>query len=362
MAQVIVIDSNTAKSSAKDTLGKLNSLGFSSPLLIADSSPAGLAEEQFLSTQTASLSACLKQAAENSKEDTFIFINGSIVISEEHLSRMLSQATTFKPNNFKYYAIAAKDDIIDFPESSAENLIALFSSAPSIPFLCISMPRAFLRKQTELTGKTAVEAMAQLFILAVAENEEIIKLIEELDIPLSTEASHSLKLTNAGASLCLRTAIEACNIEDLFPNHAWNSYQEESIAACYHTLAAIFIRLDDLTSASECLLYSDELEDSPRSLALKALIAHRRGETLGAVANMISSLQQYEIRKRNDTTHYLSFAPSDFNQINSRLQAGLEALNNRDNSQALSNFAEAVFDFDHFYRETGVDKLGKLIN
>lgn len=62
---------------------------------------------------------------------------------------------------------------------------------------------------------------------------------------------------------------------------------------------------------------------------------------------MVSSLQQYETRKNDDNkSHYLSFKPNDLEVVNSKLHAGLEALNLRDNESALSYFAEAVFDFD----------------
>jgi hypothetical protein len=102
------------------------------------------------------------------------------------------------------------------------------------------------------------------------------------------------------------------------------------------------------------LKLSDQLEDSPRSLALKGIIAFDRGETLGAVANLVSSLQQYELRKKSDGSHYLSFAPNNLERINSNLNAGLQALNKRNNEAALEHFAEAVNDFDTFYTEHGV--------
>ena len=138
-------------------------------------------------------------------------------------------------------------------------------------------------------------------------------------------------------------------IEELFPNHAWETFQAESLAACYHVLAAYFIKLGDLESAEDCLQQSEPLEASPRTLALRALISQRHGETLGAVANMVSSLQQYEQRKNPTTAHYVSFQPKDIEVVNVNLKDGLEALNRKDNAEAFNKFSEAVFNFDGFF-------------
>ena len=112
---------------------------------------------------------------------------------------------------------------------------------------------------------------------------------------LQTKRFH---LQSAETARLLRSIVNNCNIEDLFPNHDWTQHGQESAAAAYHSLAALFIKLQDTEAAMECLAFSDQLEDSPRSLALKGLIAIEKGETLAAVANMVSSLQQYESRKK----------------------------------------------------------------
>ena len=155
----------------------------------------------------------------------------------------------------------------------------------------------------------------------------------------------------------IQTLVNSCNIEDLFPFHSWEMYQEESAAAAYHALAALFVRFGDIESAQECIRLSDQFEDSPRSLALKALVARTKGETLGAVANMVASLQQYEMRKREDTKHYVQFSPRNIEKISDNLQSGLAALNRADNETALQHFSEAVFSFDSFYSEAGIATL-----
>jgi tetratricopeptide (TPR) repeat protein len=191
-------------------------------------------------------------------------------------------------------------------------------------------------------------------VQATIEGEEVERLNSQVEVSSFDISSADCILSNARMASLLRLAVNNCNIEDLFPEHAWNEHQEESAAAAYHSLAALFIRFGDTESALECLKLSDQLEDSPRSLALKGIIAFDRGETLGAVANLVSSLQQYELRKKRDGNHYLSFTPSNLERINSNLNAGLQALNKRNNEVALEHFAQAVNDFDTFYSEYGV--------
>jgi len=144
------------------------------------------------------------------------------------------------------------------------------------------------------------------------------------------------------------------NIEEMFPNHNWITFSKESAAASYHSLAALFLRFEDPASAEECLACSEQLEESPRYFALQGLIQKANGETLGAVANLVSSLQCYEERKTKSGNHYLSFSPGNLDALKAQLADGLDALNKRDNSRALESFSEAVFTFDSFYAEHGV--------
>ena len=181
---------------------------------------------------------------------------------------------------------------------------------------------------------------------------EAFQLAAALCLESSLVSRNEAAAMNAPAALraqALKSFISIIPIEDIFPNHAWDAHLNESLAACYHTLAAYFIKLADFDSALDCLRHSDTLEDSPRALALKALISQANGETLGAVANMVSSLQQYEQRKDPSAPHYVSFQPRDIEVVNAKLKDGLEALNRRDNETALNKFTEAVFNFDEFY-------------
>lgn len=155
----------------------------------------------------------------------------------------------------------------------------------------------------------------------------------------------------------LRAVVAILMIENLFPNLPWSTHKEEALASAFHSLAAMFLKLGDTLSAEDCISQSEPLDDSPRALALRAIISRRKGETLGAVANMVSSLQQYEQRKKDNGTHYTTFSPRNIEVVNNKLKAGLEALNQRDNEAALGNFSDAVFEFDGFYAQFGLELI-----
>jgi tetratricopeptide (TPR) repeat protein len=175
----------------------------------------------------------------------------------------------------------------------------------------------------------------------------------------SASLSTIATLSDEALARILKATVDAFNIEELFPNHNWISYSQESAAASYHSIAALFLRFGDSESAAECLDCSERLEESPRYFALQGLIHKQKGETLGAVASFVSSLQCYEARKADNGKHYISFKPGNLEVINSRLVDGLNALNKRDNDGALTCFSEAVFNFDPFYAEHGVLSSGK---
>lgn len=150
----------------------------------------------------------------------------------------------------------------------------------------------------------------------------------------------------------LRELLQVANIEDIFPNNNWGAFAKESIAISYHILCAMFIKFGDLTTAKECLNLSANFVDSPRNLALRGLIALQQNDDLNAVANIISSLQLYEKRKKDIINiEKISSEPSRLNIIEEKLNEGLAALNQRDNHKAATIFADAVYKFDDFFEE-----------
>jgi hypothetical protein len=160
----------------------------------------------------------------------------------------------------------------------------------------------------------------------------------------------------------LQGVVEGSAIEDLFPEFSWSDADKErdfeESALC---LAAMFLKLQDLELAEACVDQAQSLNgESPRALTLKAMISKAYGETLGAVANLVNSLQQYEQQKAKGAAEGRTAASSlNIEVINYRLKEGLEALNQRNNDEALEKFASAVFAFDPFFERQGLslDKL-----
>jgi hypothetical protein len=278
-------------------------------------------------------SACLQRAAKH--RTVVLMMNGSTL----HPVRDLKESGSF-------LTIITDRSEENLENLRADNLTNWIQSIDQLPFSAIAFSADIAEEimDSQSFGSAAIRAI----VVAISKGVE-------LDIRITAAPSTGTPLTSEEKSSGVREVIENFNIEDIFPTHPWSGRGEESAAACYQALAAIFLRLNDPQSAQECLSWSDKFEDSPRSLALKAFIARENGETLGAVANMVSSLQQYELRKKENTNHYVSFTPRNIEVINSHLVAGLEALNNRNNEAALENFTQAVFNFDSFYSDFGLD-------
>lgn len=148
-------------------------------------------------------------------------------------------------------------------------------------------------------------------------------------------------------STLLHCLIAECTIESLFSQYNWQQLPQESAATSYHDLAALFLSSNDPESALECIHLSEHFMDSPRSLALKGIIAKQKGDTLTAVANMVSSLQCYESIEKDTIIgfHRLSVDKYD----TECLETGLKALNSKDNVKAFSQFSKSVRSCDSFF-------------
>jgi hypothetical protein len=301
-----------------------------------------------ISAQSQSLADSVMQVLRTSKEPVLL-LSSTIRASAAQIEEM-SEA----PASAALELFANADSISDAQElanSTPDRLVARIAQESSWSMGAMMISAEFAAEvATKVTGKSFAEIATKTIILAIGNQENI------ESTTLAGDCFFEITLSVNEQAQALRTMINNFNIEEMYPNHNWSQHEGEAAAACYHTLAAMFIRLGDLDSAAECLRLSDQLEDSPRSLALKAFIARERGETLGAVANLVSSLEQYEHRKVQDGSHYLNFNPQDIEVINQKLSAGLDALNKRNNQQAMEFFAEAVYNFDSFYADNGLGK------
>jgi hypothetical protein len=306
-------------------------------------------------TEGEALAATLQKAAALASNSQLIIADARVA-SFSFLKRFSDSAVINPSSTFEIAFIEHGQESIHLLGFLPENIIPTIGLYPHLPLQIFRVEKT-LALSTNLSLETSIAWGAALLIKAISDNQEIIIQPETIRFDSTYSLDDIALIRDQERAEILKYAIENNNIEDLFPHHAWNDHHQESAAASYHSLAALFVRLGDSESANECLRHSDNLEDSPRSLALKGIIAHEKGEVLGAVANLVSSLQQYETRKRNNGQHYLTFQPKDIENINSKLLAGLEALNKRENKIAFSHFAEAIFKFDDFYTTYGVDKI-----
>jgi hypothetical protein len=353
MLSIIVLEEGK-RANTDVTLQSIRSSATNHQLTIIGTAPeSGRANERVIK-RGSSLAHDLQSVIAASAAEQILIISGGLALSERAFADLISNGAS-STSSIAYPAMQIGEELIEHLDHEVSSIPSQIGASEYLPFGIALVRREFAIKHGNLTGDSLSNIIAQLYVIAVANNENVDRM--PVTIEVDSDSASILSLAALDRAATLRIAISNCNIEELFPTHAWSIHHEESAAAAYHSLAAIFIKLGDFESAQSCLNLSDQLEDSPRSLALKAMIALNQGEVLVAVANLVSSLQQYETRKKGSSEHYLTFNPMDLNEINTRLCQGLEALNRRENKDALGHFAEAVFNFDSFYKEFGLDVL-----
>jgi hypothetical protein len=350
MVQVIVIQNGASAEQMANAVNAIPTELRGSVTTIGNDTVTGTTH---ISAQKFSTPSCLEMAIEKASSKHILLIDANITPTSSTLKSMTEQMSS-ENLAFLFAPIEHGQDIINISETSVEAMLALVSSEAHLPLTCCSFKKSLVKGN--LDGDTSLDIMASLLMLAVTQAEYVTSANMSVGNGQSIDMGR-LNLSRTARARCLRLLVNSTNIEELFPHHAWGAHREESAAASYHTLAALFIRYGDTNSALECLGVGDRFEDSPRSLALKGLIAIERGETLTAVANMVSSLQQYEARKKANNSHYVHFAPRDLDAISSNLNAGLEALHRKNNEEAVNHFAKAVFTFDPFYTQLGVAQI-----
>ncbi|MDC0358042.1 hypothetical protein OAO01_04430 [Oligoflexia bacterium] len=367
MTSIIVLENKAIKSDIEQTMSAVKQQQNSRAILLTEDSALNLKEQEGIRISVRSadlLSTDIQSVLETVTDNVVIFIDARMKPSAEQLEQFVTKSNAMSAA-IGCCSFESDSTTIELPQIGADSLVQCLSRESNWPFTMIAINKALLLGE-DLEAQSASEYFGKAMIKAISEGEAIDSSSINFEIDQSDmERMESLtSLSHIELAECLRHAINSFNIEDLFPQQAWKLHGNESAATSYHTLCALFIKLEDAESALECLSLSDQLEDSPRSLALKGLIALHKGETLEAVANMVSSLQEYEKRKAgdNDSKHHLRFTPNNLEVINESLQSGLEALNKRDNSAALDYFADAIFNFDSFYQDYGLDQYRSRMN
>jgi hypothetical protein len=359
MHTAIVIDETGNQSALQDTTQLLNDVNTFADIIVVSTSarPENLSIGLWISAET--LAEGLIRATEMAASKRVLIVSSALAFKFTDLSKLTGEIESCPVLEHIIVAPETEDGMLDIPEIAPESIVSSISRFESWPLLCVATSRYALGAIRLGTALTVTEVLAQALIRATAEGDSVRVLTSITPLVKASTAAAASELSTAARARLLRSAIDALNVEELFPQHNWLTFSQESAAASYHSLAALFLRFSDPASAAECLSCSEQLEESPRYFALQGLIQEAQGETLGAVANLVSSLQCYESRKAKDGKHYLSFSPGNMEILKTRLAEGLDALNKRDNTRALQSFSEAVFTFDSFYAEHGVNKSQK---
>jgi hypothetical protein len=354
MHTAIVIDDSGSQSSVQDTVQLLSDVKAFADIIVVsrraspDSFPMGI----WIAAD--SLVDGLSQATALAASKRVLVVSSSLAFSFTDLSKLVAEIENRSVLEHIIVAPMADDSVLDLPEVSPDTIVQAINRYDVWPLMCVSTSRYALSVVDSERCESTAEVILQGLIQSISDGDSvrISSIINPLVHPAAAEVLCAL--SPAAKARCLQAAVDGMNIEELFPNHNWSKFSQESAAAAYHSLAALFLRFQDPETAMQCLVCSERLEESPRFFALQGLIQYAQGETLGAVANLVSSLQCYEARKKGDGNHYLQFSPSDLDTIKARLAEGLDALNKRDNAKALASFSDAVFRFDPFYTEHGV--------
>lgn len=359
MAGIIIIDGESRQGwDGTASINKLAEKVGGEISLIAPNLPDKLARGiSFISRGESSVTACIQLAAQRMESTWVLLVNGMQCLNNEAIDSL----ACFSPGNrsvgFMYLPSTEPSEQIT--DITAADLIGKLTSQTAWPFQIVAVRRETLAAVSNNSTEGFVELAVCLMIQALSQGGNVAEFQGKSKSLYSDNSENPQNiLSDQAVSRCLTVVVNSFNIENIFPDHPWTDYEEESAAASYHTVAAMFLRYGDIQAATQCISLSERLEESPRSLALKGLIAMEKGEMLGAVANMVSSLQQYECRKKNEkNAHYLTFTPRNLEVINLNLSAGLDALNKQDNEKAASYFAQAVFNFDSFYSDYGLDRV-----
>lgn len=342
MVTAILIDDDQLKT--EKGLKILSSISGIAQIFVASvsSAPNSLSKTTTWINSQSSLAASIKKISEIAATKQLMIVSSELIPSFESLTALTTD------NQQRNGMIIASNSGCDLNPASLIKTI----SDDNFRISAISTARQIVSRTQSLlenSDLSSEEIIALLAVAGLAGGSPIIEIIEQ------SNSSSSRKISDKARAQILQIAIDSFNIEELFSELSWKTHSTESAALVYHSLTAIFIRFGDLAAANQCLALSENLEDSPRYFALKGFIAEKSGEALGAVAHMVSSLQCYENRKKNDGSHLLEFQPMNVEVINTELVQGLDALHKRDNHGAYGHFLQAVANFDSFYKQFGVN-------
>ena len=359
MLSALIVDDSLNQAPTQALLELISDVRTFADISVATTRPAPQAGGDVRWFSGSNLVDALAQAINAASSKRVLIISSTLSFATGDISRIAAELETRSVLEHTVYEPSTGASMIELPEISSDSIVESLKHNSVWPLLCVATTRYALSATSPASCTSVAEYIAQTLIRAISDGDVVRASPTCNPVINPADAARLADLSNAQMARCLHAAIDSLNIEELFPQHNWASFSKESAAAAYHSLAALFLRFGDQNASSQCLDCSQRLEESPRYFALKGLLQNASGETLGAVANLVSSLQMYEERKASSGSHYITFTPTDLDAVQTRLAQGLSALNAKDNSRAIEHFSEAVFNFDPFFAQHGVELAAK---
>jgi len=259
---------------------------------------------------------------------------------------------TAKPNLSFLYSPTPASNLTH--ASTIEKITTTLNTSCAFPFGGVSFPLAALDDLPNDANQNI--RLISLFLFCRTLNQRISHSLIPHTIP-NKESEYILSDFERAATM--KELLRISNIEEIFQSAGWGIISEisDKAADCYRQLATFFLRMGDCEGALECVDLSESLSESPRSSALRGIIAATKGDSLTAVANLVSSLQQYEelASIQNEPTRRLSEEVEV--AVTNKMKRGLKALNQRDNLKAFDFFASAISKYDDFFTQPDVLSL-----
>jgi hypothetical protein len=294
----------------------------------------------------------IKNAAGSSlSADNVILIDADCFVADVDIVAAIALLAA-KPNSAFLYAPTPAPNLTH--ASTVEKLTTTLMSECAFPFGGILFP-------VEILDEIPIEANQNIRLVALLLFcKAIARKTTHFLIPhtIANKDSEFL-LSNFERAATMKELLSISNIEELFQSVGWDSPSDlpKKAAHCYRNLGAFFLRMGDLSSATDCVDLSESLHVSPRSTVLRGIIAANKGDSLTAVANLVSSLQQYEQNAALQQEYSNPLSEQVEIEVTSSMKQGLKALNQKDNLKAFGLFASAISKYDDFFAQPEVLSL-----
>jgi len=304
--------------------------------------------------ETLNLAQIKNIAASLPSSENIILIDKDCFVADVDIIAAISILSARATFSFLYSPTPAQNLI---HASNLEKIATMLKGECAFPFGGISVPLQYLDDIPDEANQNIRLVSIFMFCKAIAQ-----KIHHSLVPHTIANKESEFLLSEFERSATMKELLRISNIEEIFQSVGWDSSSEvpKNAAHCYRELSAFFLRMGDLESAIECVDLSDSLYESPRSLALRVIIAANKGDSLTAIANMVSSLQQYEETAASADSSSNRLSEQVEVEVTRTMKQGLKALNQKDNLKAFSLFASAIAKYDDFFTKSEILPLPVL--